>query len=741
MPVPLEFLNAVGVSALPVLAGGALAAAEVGSSVLGKVWEWWSKRAREAERRRELEALAGMSAQQVKEAVRDLAAQIAADHPPAVRSKLEGYLMAVPAQIRRTLRRPSDAAGLTVPPDLVLTRPEDLAPLLPPRPPRFSPGDHAPGTDFELIELLGIGGFGEVWKARNAFMPGSAAVALKFCLDPAAAASLRRETALLDRIQREGTHPGIVQLRHTFLSSDPPFLEYELVEGGDLGGLILDWHRQKGGPSPVQAARVVRRLAEVVAFAHAKGIVHRDLKPANILLAGVGSQDSGFREGGRTPSGPAPNPESRAPNPLRLKVADFGIGGIASEAAARQALLTRATGTLTAAAAHGSYSLYYASPEQMRGSPPDPRDDVHALGVVWYQLLAGDLTAEAPRGAGWKKRLAAKGMAADLIDLLESCVASERADRPADAREIADRLAFALAEPDPGIELDLSADKPPDLAPAGPPSGSRPGLAPAAPQTPKPLSSLGRVAAEAQEQARWEGLLTGLREIRSAQNRTRWAGDWWVRLLARVAALAVAALAGVIAGAITGSAVTDINRTVAQEAVDHNSPRSNRISMNVYRNHVSFSPSTQVYQWGWPDPRSYTRGRATITVAPGTGKDADEVNDALKQCADEYTRNSIPWDRDLVIGWSVGGGFALVLLPLVGWLRGRKLRALARTVDATAAALKAEFPREVADLAEHADLHKPTVVRHLIRAVEEERKLPPEPVGVGTLFHRVFAPF
>ena len=77
-------------------------------------------------------------------------------------------------------------------------------------------------------------------------------------------------------------------MRHTFLSSEPPFLEYELVEGGDLGGLILDWHRTTGGPTPAQAARVVHRLADIVSFAHARGIVHRDLKPANILLA-VGS--------------------------------------------------------------------------------------------------------------------------------------------------------------------------------------------------------------------------------------------------------------------------------------------------------------------------------------------------------------------------------------------------------------------------------------------------------------------
>src|SRR5687767_11492291 len=95
-----------------------------------------------------------------------------------------------------------------------------------------------------------------------------APVALKFCLDAAAAKVLRHEAGILDRVMRHGRHPGIVELRHTYLSADPPCLEYEYVEGGDLAGLIQEWHRSKGGPSPQEAMRVVYRLAEVVAFAH-----------------------------------------------------------------------------------------------------------------------------------------------------------------------------------------------------------------------------------------------------------------------------------------------------------------------------------------------------------------------------------------------------------------------------------------------------------------------------------------
>jgi hypothetical protein len=291
VPLPVALLEGVGLSALPFLRE--LSLAHLGSSIVSSVWKWWGKRKEAHERRAELEALAQATAAEVKKAVREIVASIAAERPPAEQSRLEAYLLAVPAQLRRTLRRPSDSSGRTLPLDLVLAREEDLVPLLPARPPRYAAGDKV--ADYELVELLGLGGFGEVWKARNTFMPGATPVALKFCIDADAAASLRRETTLLDRIQSEGTHPGIVQLRHTFLSAEPPFLEYELVEGGDLGGLIIEWHRAQGGPDGARAARVIQRLAEIVSFAHTRGIIHRDLKPANILVRETGELRCGSR--------------------------------------------------------------------------------------------------------------------------------------------------------------------------------------------------------------------------------------------------------------------------------------------------------------------------------------------------------------------------------------------------------------------------------------------------------------
>ena len=770
MPVPLDFLHSVGTHALPILAGTAAVAAELGSSILGKVWEWWGKKAREEERRKELETLAGMTSQQVKEAVREVTAQLAKDQPPVVQSKLEGYLMAVPAQIRRTLRRPTDAAGLTVPPDLRLSKAEDLAPLLPPRPPRFTPGDKAPGTDFELVELLGIGGFGEVWKARNTYMPGASAVALKFCLDPDAAASLRRETSLLDRIQREGKHPGIVELRNTFLSADPPYLEYELVEGGDLGGLIHDWHREKGGPNPDQAARVLRRLAEIVAFAHAKNIVHRDLKPANILLrADRGPRSAEQKAEDEGDPGPS-HSAFRVPRSA-LKVADFGIGGIAAEAAARQARLTHG-GTLTAAAAHGSYSLYYASPEQMRGAFPDPRDDVHALGVIWYQMLVGDLTAEAPRGAGWKKRLAAKGMSAPLVELLESCVASDREDRPADAGEVAERVAFLLADPAPDIDLAFAPAKSPE-----PVAAPRQPLAPPV-VLPQPTISivdhnLSRVAVEsALRKARWLDFVNRLREIRLGHERLRWASGLlcWLTPLALLVGLAAGAGAGVFQ--ILDDEARDRNRQLGSDIAAQYSTSNPRIEWQwSYRSgyfrlwantlEVPIEPprtraeahrsqyhtiSLQYPSYTYSSGESATYYPVSLSgIVPANARERPSSTSTTRtrRWPTRSPRTSGRAGKKIMLYSFVAGTTALVLL-LVGFLflRRWKWRTLEANHQNAIATTEAEYAPELRDLPGPLDLNQRDAINRLVKALEgADPALKPLLPSPARLVHRLIAPF
>lgn len=387
---------------------------------------WTAEKPAEADRRKEMETLIQASQPQIEAVCREIAREVAPDAPPEVQERLAAYTAQVPAMIRRTMRRPADPTGRTVPLDLAPRRAEDLLQILPPRPPRFRRGDRPlAGLDLALEEPLGVGGFGEVWKAVDPDDPHAPPVALKFCLDASAAASLRQEKALLNRIRSMPDVPsGFVRLIQTYLSADPPFVAYEYVEGGDLGALIQDWHaRGEGGPAPEEAARVILRLAGTVAFAHRLDppIVHRDLKPANILV----------RRG--------------ADGKTELKIADFGIGGVAAKAGVSETRRALTAGTPShPTALRGAYTLLYACPEQMRGDNPDPRDDVFSLGVIWHQLLTGDLTTGAPSGRAWSRRLGGIGMSDALIDLLSECMEHSAADRPASAGDLHDRLTGLL---------------------------------------------------------------------------------------------------------------------------------------------------------------------------------------------------------------------------------------------------------------------------------------------------------
>lgn len=169
-------------------------------------------------------------------------------------------------------------------------------------------------------------------------------------------------------------------------------------------------------------ARVIQRLAEIVAFAHRLDppIVHRDLKPANILVQRASN--------GKT----------------TLRVADFGNGGVAVQQAIRQTQDGTTRTHLLISALRGACTPLYASPQQLRGAAADTRDDVFALGVIWYQLLSGDLTTGRPGGTRWPGRLIERGMDRALVDLLGSCLEDNPADRPANAIVLSEQLGRLL---------------------------------------------------------------------------------------------------------------------------------------------------------------------------------------------------------------------------------------------------------------------------------------------------------
>lgn len=395
-------------------------------------WEWWSKEKDAKARREELEAIVRAEGEQLRQQVSVLVQEVAGNQSPQTQEAISGYLNQLPAAIRRSMRRPEDPTGTTIPQELAPRKSDDLLRLLPSRLPQFKQGDQPlPGVDRVLDSLLGVGGFGEVWKAHNPNLSSAQPVALKFCLDPIAARALQNETLMIDRVMKVGKHPGIVQLLNTYLNAKNPCLEYEYVEGGDLGGLILSWHALPTPPNPAEAAKVMLRLTEIVAIAHKADIVHRDLKPANILT--VKGTDGA----------------------TQFKIADFGIGGVATRRAIQESL-GGSRARMQVSAVQGSYTPLYASPQQMKGEAADPRDDVYSLGVIWHQLLTGDLGMGSPSGAAWKRKLSEKGMTPSLLSLLESCFEQEAADRPADAGVLAKQLSGALQ---PDSEKQIEGEK------------------------------------------------------------------------------------------------------------------------------------------------------------------------------------------------------------------------------------------------------------------------------------------
>ncbi len=324
-----------------VKAAGNFVGAGVAGDAIVEIWKLWDESRQDPKQKREeIERLAVLPAEEARRQAAEVVAQVAAGLPEIVRQAITAYLRQVPNAIRQSQRRPLDPSGRSVSALLSLRRAEDLQVLLPQRLPRFKVGDRPRGIgDWELEELLGMGGFGEVWKARNPYMPDP--VALKFCLDPEAAKALRNEAVLLGRVASQGQHPRIVRLRNTYLSAEPPCLEYEYVAGGDLAGLAYQQMKQNQGKMPPDLARkIIRSLARAMRQPHqlTPPIVHRDLKPANILA------------------------QHQADGNVAFRVTDFGIGGVAAGKAIEQAR-EASTAHFQATALRGAHSPLYASPQ------------------------------------------------------------------------------------------------------------------------------------------------------------------------------------------------------------------------------------------------------------------------------------------------------------------------------------------------------------------------------------------
>ncbi|WP_370109921.1 protein kinase [Streptacidiphilus sp. MAP12-33] len=265
---------------------------------------------------------------------------------------------------------------------------------------------------FELLNRLGGGGMGLVWRARDIALQRE--VALKEVrpadpglaeADPAAAAELRervlREARALARLQ----HPNVAVIHHIVDSAayPHPWLVMELVTGGSLGDLL------ERGPLPVaDAARIGRGVLAALRAAHAAGIMHRDVKPGNVLLRADG-----------TPG-----------------LTDFGI------AAFSDATGLTATGSLVG-------SPEYIAPERIRGREGDPSSDLWSLGMLLYVAVEGSHplrrgTALATLAAVLDEPLPPPSRAGRLGPLLTALLAKDPAARP-DPDQVDRTLAQAMS--------------------------------------------------------------------------------------------------------------------------------------------------------------------------------------------------------------------------------------------------------------------------------------------------------
>ena len=214
-----------------------------------------------------------------------------------------------------------------------------------------------PGSVFgpyTIIESLGAGGMGEVFRARDAKL--NRHVALKFLPE-----ELSADEQLLARFQREAkllalvTHPNIATIYSIEEEHEHPYLVLELVEGETLAKTLAS------GPLPIRdALRVCRDVAAALEAAHRKGIVHRDLKPANVMVTTDGV----------------------------VKVLDFGIAKPMQFSQAAENLESTPSEELTITGTIIGTGPYM-SPEQVRGKAAGRRADIWAFGCLLYQALTG----------------------------------------------------------------------------------------------------------------------------------------------------------------------------------------------------------------------------------------------------------------------------------------------------------------------------------------------------------------
>src|SRR5215472_15443280 len=293
---------------------------------------------------------------------------------------------------------------------------------------------------YSLKERIGSGGQGEVWRARD--VQRNADVALKI-FHPAAPelaaarVALEREHVINSRLD----HPHILKVFTPEEAKQGLLMPMELAAGGDL--------RQLRGAGYLAVVPVLIEVAEALAHAHERGVIHRDLKPGNVLFDARGS----------------------------AKLADFGIAGMPLSPGAD--------------ATRGA-SPFSASPQQLRGEPPVPADDIYGLGALAYELLSGQppyyprFDARRVQNEPVPELVPSEPIPPRLAALIRQMLQKDPVARPANMREVAEALEATLNDT-LSFEFE-TAEGPRDAEPAAR-TGKHPALVAAEAPVPPPAAA------------------------------------------------------------------------------------------------------------------------------------------------------------------------------------------------------------------------------------------------------------
>ena len=293
---------------------------------------------------------------------------------------------------------------------------------------------------YELVRMLGQGGMGQVWLAKDLAMEdGAIAIKLlppELSRDVESRANLVREA----RLSLKLSHPNIVRLIN-LEPGDPPYLVMEHVQGRTLADELAARQESETGPmSPREALPIIRDVAAALDHAHSLKVIHRDLKPSNVLLM-----------------------ETEPDRTTRAKLADFGI------AAELTSFRSRQTGVVPVG------TLAYMSPEQVACQKLDERSDVYSLGATLYKMLVlsepfagGDLA--------WAIQSAPvpvpDGLPEPILRVLLRALAKKPSDRPRSAGELAEEFSASLDE-----ALRTTITGPPPAEASSPPEPTKPAIA------------------------------------------------------------------------------------------------------------------------------------------------------------------------------------------------------------------------------------------------------------------------